>query len=235
MILQSNSSTIRRKFGRVILSIVLLLASVYVLYVFCMQYFALKNIEVIGEGIQIAIDQAKLERNLLFIRPEKIKADILSDNNQVEHVYITKRYPDTIIIAVQLRKAIARITTITRTVIVDSRGVVLGYSRKESDTLPLLSFGVSDIPDGLTFTDVAVLSGIAVIRDISPVVPISSVYLNDTLSIRAIYGKTSIVFPLNTEYSALASTLQTLVARFRMKGSMPASIDLRFDKPVIRM
>jgi hypothetical protein len=202
---------------------------------FCMQYFTLKNIEVIGEGIQIAIDQKKLERNLLFIRPERMKADLLTNNNQIEHVYITKRYPDTIILAVQLRKAIARVTTQARTVIVDERGVVLGYSRKESDSLPLLSFGISDIPDGTTFTHASVVSGIAAIRDISPVVPISFIYLNDTLSIRAIYGKTSIFIPLNTEYSALATTLQTLVARFRMKGSMPASIDLRFDKPVIRM
>jgi len=200
-----------------------------------MQYFALRNIEVIGDGIQITIDQTKLEHNLLFVRSEKIRSDLLSANNQIENVTIQKRYPDTLTLTVVLRKAIARITTQTRTVVVDSRGVLLGYSRKDSDDLPLIAFGVPDIPDGMTFTDMRVLSGIAIIRDITPVVPISALYINDTSSIRAIYGETSILLPLNPEYGASAATLQTLIARFRMKGSMPTSIDLRFDKPVIRM
>jgi cell division septal protein FtsQ len=235
MIIQSNASTVRRKFGRIIALVVLILSIVYILYIFCMQFFALRNIEVVGDGIQVAIDQTKLEHNLLFIRPEKLKADILTNNNQIENIQITKKYPDTLSITVSLRKASARVTTSTRTAIIDSRGVMLGFARSDSGSLPMLDFGVPDVPDGTTFTDTRVLSGIAIIRDISSIAPITSMYLADTSSIRAIYGKTSIFFPLNTEYSALATTLQTLIARFRMKGSMPASIDLRFDKPVIRM
>lgn len=235
MITQTSSSTIRRKFGRVIALVLFIIAAVYILYIFCMQYFVLRNIEVVGEGIQIAINQSELEKNLLFIRPGKITSDLLSANNQIENVTVQKRYPDTIILTVILRKAIAKITTQVRTAVVDSRGVLLGYSRKDSDGLPLIAFGVPDISDGMTFTDSRVLSGIAIIRDITPVAPISALYINDTSSIRAIYGETSILLPLNSEYSASAATLQTLIARFRMKGSMPTSIDLRFDKPVIRM
>jgi hypothetical protein len=235
MIIQSQSSTIRRKFGRVIALLLFVISSVYVLYIFCIQYFTLRNIEVVGDGIQIVINQAKMEHNLLFIRPEKIKSEVLAVNNQIENITIRKRYPDTLILTVVLRKAVARLTTSARTVVVDSRGVLLGYSLKSSDSLPLMAFGVSDITDGMTFTDTRVLSGIAIIRDIASVIPIFSLYVNDSSSIRAVCRETSILLPLNLEYSASAATLQTLIARFRMKGSMPTSIDLRFDKPVIRM
>jgi cell division septal protein FtsQ len=200
-----------------------------------MQYFTLRKIDVIGDGIHIAIDQSKIEDNLLFIRPERMKSDIISNNNQIEDVTIRKRYPDTLVLSVVLRKAIARLTTTSRTVIIDSKGIVLGYARSGSYDLPLMAFGVADVQDGIQITETSVLSAIALLKDVSPTTPFSSLYLPDSSSIRAIYGKTSILFPLKSQYSTSATTLQTLIARFRMKGSMPTTIDLRFDKPVIRM
>jgi cell division septal protein FtsQ len=208
---------------------------VYILYTFCLQYFVLKTIVVIGDGIQIAIDQTKLEKNLLFIRTDGMKKELLSNNDQIENVMITKKYPNTLVLSILLRTPFARVSTKTKTVIIDSRGVVLGYARQNTNSLPLMAYELDDVMDGTLLKNPVVQSGIAIFRDVSPVIPLSSLYISDVSSIRAIYGKTSIFFPLKTDYSALASTLQTLTARFRMKESMPTSIDLRFDKPVIRM
>jgi len=230
-----NSSVFRRIFGKSLVIVLLAGMVVILLYTFCMQYFTLHTIEVVGEGVHIDVDKSKIAANILFINTQKIRSDLLASNNQLEDAKVTKKYPDAITLTVILRKPVARLTTDMRTIIIDARGVVLGFTRPQDENLPLLTFGVPDQIDGTTITNPLIQSGIAIIQSFDPVGVIGSIAPVNSSSVRVNYQKTSIFFPLKTDYSASVATLQILLNRFRMKGTMPTSIDLRFDKPVIKM
>jgi hypothetical protein len=235
MITTTSSSIVFRKFGRILGFIFLTGCIVAILYSFCLSLFQLQTIEVIGEGIRLDIDRSKIEKNLLFIRTNAIEQSLLASNNQLEKVTITKIYPHTLHITVELRKPVARVRGQQSTFLIDERAVVLGYSKAAYDSLPLIILPIPDQMDGTTIKNDALMSCIEIIKTAGIAVPISSITMHETSSLRATYEKTSIFFPLKGDFSASAATLQTLITRFRMKGSMPASIDLRFDKPVIRM
>ncbi|KKU88687.1 MAG: hypothetical protein UY16_C0003G0029 [Candidatus Gottesmanbacteria bacterium GW2011_GWA2_47_9] len=62
---------------------------------------------------------------------------------------------------------------------------------------------------------------------------ISSITARDGPSLVATIGETDILFTQDVEVETVATTLQTLLTGFRIKGSLPKTIDLRFDKPIV--
>ena len=86
---------------------------------------------------------------------------------------------------------------------------------------------------GVKIFDRDVLASVNFIRETRSIVPIRDITMNDTMSLRAQRATMSIVFPQHADIPALVRTLQTVIAGFRIKGTLPTTVDLRFDKPVV--
>lgn len=221
-----------RKFGR----IVILLIGIGVVCGFfswgISRIFTIRNVEVAGEGIQIEVDAAKLPSNLLFFPAAQVSEQIMSDNALVGSVIIQKKYPNTLRITAMPRKPFAIVGIDRETYLVDEEGVVLKQYPLETG-LPYIRIAVTGVQPGVKISDQAVLTSVDFMRETQNFLPIRDITMNDTSSLRAQSATMSIMFPQHADIPFLIRTLQTVIAGFRIKGTLPTTVDLRFDKPVV--
>ncbi len=99
--------------------------------------------------------------------------------------------------------------------------------------LPTLSFEVSPIKIGQKISNSQISAALDAIERLGPTVPINSITALDSQSLQITSGTLRIYITQQEHMSEVSSTLQTILAGFRIKGTLPAVIDLRFAKPVI--
>ncbi|MDP1722637.1 MAG: FtsQ-type POTRA domain-containing protein [Candidatus Gottesmanbacteria bacterium] len=194
--------------------------------------FTITNIEVGGEGIQIEVDAANMPKNLLFFPVEQVTQQLLRDYTLVGSVIIQKKYPNTLRITAVPRKPFAIVGIDRETYLVDDQGIVLKQYPLETG-LPFIRIAAGGVEPGVKISDQAILASVNFIREIQTIVSIREVTMNDTTSLRAQSATMSIVFAQHADIPALIRTLQTVIEGFRIKGTLPTTVDLRFDKPVV--
>ncbi|MBI3577717.1 FtsQ-type POTRA domain-containing protein [Candidatus Gottesmanbacteria bacterium] len=217
-----------RKFGRpAILGIAVLLGSGAVFWLVT-GAFALTTVEVVGDGVGIIIDQQKLPKNLLLLPTDKLEASLRYAYPLLASVRVTKRYPHTLVIATATRKPIVRIGNF----LLDKEGIVVD-EKNSSEGLPLLDLPVATMTVGSKLSDPAVVTALGLVAKINPAIAMERIAINDSTSLIAKSATTDILFTQDANAASIATTLQTLFDGFRIKGTLPTRIDLRFDKPVV--
>lgn len=195
--------------------------------------FPIRTIEVASGAIQIEVDEALIPKNLLFFPSEKISQDLLADNPLLADITFKKKFPHTLIIVPHVRKPFVRVQGQDRAVLVDHDGVVLSDDDGQMQ-LPLVQIPAVGIRIGGTIHDNRVSAAISFIRHVSEFITIQEVTLIEDRYLQAKTDTYTILFTQDSTPTALSATLQTLILGFRIKGSLPAVIDLRFNKPVVR-
>lgn len=194
--------------------------------------FTIRAVEVSGEGIAVSVDGAKLPRNLLFFQTREVTEQILKDYPLVDRVVIRKKYPGTLVITAVPRKAFAIVGVGSEIYSVDETGVVLAQFPGETE-LPVIRIATGPLQQGLRIADQNTLTSIAFLRESTSIVRITEVIPFDSTSLQALADGMSIRFAHAADPQTLARTLQTIFAGFRIKGTLPKTIDVRFDKPVV--
>lgn len=221
-----------RKFGRMVAFIIVVL---FVSGVFAWGVngvFTVRSVEVAGEGIAVAVDQTKLPKNLLFFPVSQIRQQILNEYPLVGSVIIKKKYPSTLIITAIPRTPFAIAGIGRETYMLDAHGVVLSQYPDERN-LPIINIAMLPRLPGTKISEPGVTAAISFLRETASIVTIWQINVFDISSLQAQTASMSIVFPQNADMPALARTLQTVTAGFRIKGELPKTIDFRFDKPVV--
>lgn len=210
--------------------IVLFLIISTCLYIGVTKLFALTAIVVVAENIELRVDQNKLPKTLLFFPSEKIRAALLTENPVLGDITFEKKYPHTLVIKPVLRRAYAVLVTPSRQVLVDEHAVVLGDTQGSAE-LPVVRIDVALIRTGQKIQDPRVGAAIAFLVGMRGVLPIGLIE-EQSSSLHAVSSTLDIFFTQEHIEGTLA-TLQTLIAGFRIKGTLPKVIDLRFDKPIV--
>lgn len=221
-----------RKFGR---GVITLVGIGFVCGFFSwgiIRVFTITNIEVIGEGITIEVDAAKLPRNLLLFPVGQVTADLMRDNALVGDVIIKKKYPNTLQITAVARKPFVIAGIQEERYFLDEQGIVLKKYPIETG-LPVVRIALTQGEPGVKISDQAVLAAVNFLRETRTFISIREIIQYDTMSLRAQSTTMSIVFAQSSDIQTAARTLQTVLAGFRIKGTLPTTVDLRFDKPVV--
>lgn len=224
-------------FRRRRLGMILILAAIGVvcwgIWLMFLWFFEIKTIEVVGSGLTVNIDQNKITKNLIFFPAAKLRNQILHDQPLISDVIFRKKYPHTLIVEALPREASARLQDGERMALIDRSGVVLG-DVFPGNSLPLLIFATrSGLTPGIKIKDKGVLQALNFIEVTKNIFAIENITRADNLSLRAKLRKTEIFFPQEGELHDREATLQTLFTGFRIKGILPSSVDLRFDKPIV--
>jgi hypothetical protein len=222
-----------RVFRKLLMFFLLLCFITITMYTFFIRIFRIKNIVVVGQNIQISVDRHKLVDNLWLIDTDKLKLQILKDNREINSVLLAKKYPDTLELTVILKKPIAILTTTTRIILLDCSGIAIGSMTSDYVNLPEINLPLNSIPDGEIYQQTDLRAALNFLCQLPSDFRVNKVTALDDQSLQAQTLKTSIIFDLNSDIGQVVSTLQTLLAGFRMKSDMPKQIDLRFDKPVV--
>lgn len=228
----STASYIRR-FGK--LAILILVVTLFVIGIFAIidRVFRIQEIQVTGASVTVEVDPKKLTKNLLFFPRDLVRSELLSDNPLLSDVVITKKYPHTLIFTLSVRTPVARLQIISRQLLVDGRGVVLGENSAATNLLPVIAIPIEVAQPGATIQDARIISALSFIQEIGSSLPLTQISAFDSTSLLAKIGNTDILFREDASMRETATTLQTIFSGFRIKGTLPTRIDLRFDKPIV--
>lgn len=221
-----------RKFGRLFVVLCFMILSAIGLFYAQSKLFEIQKVEVIGSGVTIQLDEEKIAKNLLFFPSGKVRAMLMAENSLLADVRFIKKYPHTLLIEPVVRTPIARLVTQSQIVLVDSVGIVVPGDPQQ--TLPVLTFDVGMVHEGQKLSDPRVLQSLRFVETMQDPWAIDTVTTQDGTTLIAVYDKSDILFTQDAPIPTLTSTLQTLLTGFRIKGSLPKIIDLRFDKPIVR-
>lgn len=194
--------------------------------------FTIRTVEVIGSEVEVSLDETKLTKNLLLFPSQKIRERLLHDNPLLRNVLIRKKYPHTLVIEPVKRRAIAVLATGDQSVILDSDGVVLPQ-REIQRSLPTVIMSIGTVHIGQSVTDGGVMVSLRLLEGLGDSWHIVSITKQESGFLIAKYQESEIFFTQEKDPVALSATLQTLLTGFRIKGSLPKIIDLRFDKPIV--
>lgn len=228
----SALGTFRRRFGRLILTILVAGFLGFMLYWAGSRIFTIRKIEIVGQNILVVIDEKRISRNIIFFPTETIRREILSENPILKDVRFEKIYPGTLRIVPQIRDAIAVLYAKDRIAALARDGVVLGYG-DPGKNLPRIIVDVDVLRVGQAINNPKVSAALASIEVLSRQMEIREIIEHDESSIRVKTDKIDIIIVQDKSVSDTLSTLQMLLAGFRIKGTLPAVVDLRFDKPII--
>lgn len=221
-----------RRFGKIIITILLIAVISFAGVLGARTAFKIRSIEVVGSGISIVLDRNKFPDNLLFFPVAKMREELLTDNQLLEDIQFTKRYPDTLIIKPILRKPIAVLELPDRSLLLARTGAVVGVSGTAGD-LPVIAIDSTGFSIGSIVNEPRILTALSFIDVVGRFLVIDRITSNDELSIRAKTKETDIIVTQNSDMATIAATLQTMMTGFRIKGTLPHTIDLRFRKPVV--
>lgn len=230
----SKRSIFLRKFGRAAGYVVLFLLFSAAVYWISVKIFTINNIVVIGNNIRVQVDEEKLPKTLLLFPASKLRTQLLRENPILDDIQFQIKYPHTLVIVPTLRSAVVRLILPTRDVVVDAAGYVLADTDAASMSLPRLVIAIPVVRIGEKISDRRVTAGIAFITGMRSIMPVSEIAVEDESSLRAKSDKLDIIFPQDAPTETLLATLQMLLSGFRIKGTLPTFIDLRFNKPIIK-
>lgn len=221
-----------RKFGRILGFFLLAMVASIGAYGAVQHFFSITTIEVVGEGIEVSIQREKLAKNLLFFASDRVAGELLRENPHLSSLEIQKKFPHTLVIVARVRRPIARLSTGDRTLELDRSGIVLSDAMSQQ-TLPQLNFSTPSVHIGQKLDDPRILQSLTFIEHVGSIGTIQTITSYDSTSLRAKVDEIDILFPQDKLPPETGATLQTLIAGFRIKGTQPARIDLRFSKPII--
>lgn len=194
--------------------------------------FTIRSVEVVGEGVRVSVDPEKMPRNLLFFPVERLKNELLRGYPLIAEMNITKKYPGTLVISATLRAPKALVGAENTLYAIDKEGVVL-EEYPEKMHLPKILIDVPPVPSGKRVTDTRILAALSFLLETEGSIAITRITSGEGDTLQATDGVMNILFPQKSDIPAIVRTLQTMLVGFRIKGKLPSTIDLRFDKPVV--
>jgi len=221
-----------RKFGSMIVVLGTSLILSVVSYIGITRVFLIRQVEVVGSGIGVQIDEGQLPHNLLFFPSEKIERLIAQNNPLLSLVRIQKKYPGTLIVNAVQRIPTALVVTASQRIAIDTDGMVLGTTQTP-DSLPVIALDIGIMSPGDRIDTHTLGTSVSFIEHMKGTVSVKEISVLDRASFKVKTEQTDIFIPQQGDASSLSDTLQNLLVGFRIRGTMPTSIDLRFDKPVV--
>lgn len=197
-------------------------------------FFTIDTIIIAGErtlpfGLQILRGQ-----NILFVKESEVAKNIKQKNFSINDVVVEKKPLSTIYIYIKGRKPTVQFIKDNMYYVVDEEGTLFSASPK-AENVPIV--------EGF-FNDIAISSHLPenLVKSIFPI--LSSVLAKELMITKiTIVNPNEIILVGNDMYittsamkdgKTLSTSLQTLIQSFRIEGKKPRSIDLRFDKPIVR-
>lgn len=184
--------------------------------------YPLRNIEEIGKG------------NTLVFNSSSVSERIIQDNPFVKRVALQLRLPDTLVATIDVGDPKAVVVANGEFYLIDENGYMLrkteeigAYPTIEGTSLLLFQYSQAD------WRVVKALKFIIAFADMS--IFIDRISIDNTLHEYKLLAKNGVICIVSYESQPLgvATSLQTIIRRFRIDGKTVSSVDFRFDKPIV--
>jgi len=206
------------------------------------RFFLVKEIEIVGNEKKNSISGLinLKNHNLLYISEQKSANALQKENPWMESVMISKLYPNKLIIKIKPATPIALIKVDQGFFYLGIDGKIIQKAKKNEGSFPQinyyqqLSYFDYQIGNKITYKDI--LLSLFFINNLN-----NLGYSADTVDIAGFYmirfnlKDRSILFSTEKDIKEQAYQLDQIIKRFKIEGVDFSSLDLRFDKPVIKI
>ncbi len=179
-------------------------------------------------------------KNLVILSIPKMAEKIKTQNPLIKSVQIKKIYPHKLIINIEKYEPFAVIKNSDEYFYLSQDGRFLYKNTKFNDSLPVIYYYqkfnqyIIGVGDWITFQDIIFsLHFIKTLSDLGLIV--DRVDINGTDMILCKIGDKQIVFTTKISRELQVYELEQIIRQFKIKGQDYKSIDLRFEKPVIKL
>lgn len=222
-----------RRYGRTVTGVMCVMLVSYSAYWGIDQVFRLQTLVVVGNNFQVAIDEKRLAKNVLFFPSERLRQELLNDYPILEDVIFRKQLPHAIEMSVLVREPVLEIQTPKQVVFVAHGGVTTAPPLINNRILPILHIDLPPVSVGKLITHPLVQVAVRFIEEKPSELQVSRMQAMDFGSLSVFTDMTEVVLTSGGDMKEKSRTLQSLLWGFRMKGASPTRVDLRFDKPVV--
>lgn len=180
---------------------------------------------------------AKIDSPLILLDTNELVEEVKSISPWIKNVHAIKKYPWTLVIKVTERTPVATFTKDEVQYLISEDGMVLPI-RGGNNLVPAVKLDcVVDQSPGQLIDKSQIFTGLAVIKSLTQnqdVMIESLLCVNDD-RYQITTSKTIIEYGRQNDSETIVSSLQVLFRQFRIEGTWPKRVDLRFDKPLLVM
>lgn len=207
-------------------------------FFFINHFFTIASVEIIGTKSIIGIDYLE-NKNILLLSTADIRKYIYSHNPLIKEINLKKIYPHKLVIWVKLEKAIAELLVEEGVYDLTSQGKLIKKSRnRDASLIPInmyqkYEYNQYNIGEVFKNADLQLcLFFINKFKDLGLSLDSVDISVSDMIILKD--GDMSYTVSTGRDRWLQSEDLRRIIVRSRISGLKYKSIDLRFDKPVIR-
>ena len=205
-------------------------------------YFQIKHINVIGSSNkQLIIGLSELNhKNLLWLDSQTINKDIIDKNSFIKSLNISKQYPNTLVITIEEQEPIASLKSSQGYFILSSDGRILKKNKDQNQLYPIINFYQQlnyyayQAGHIINYVEInLVLKMINLMNNIG--LKVNSIDIRQRDMIVFNLDNKEIILTTEKSFELQEYQLSTIIKQYRIEGKNYQTIDLRFDKPIIKL
>lgn len=228
------------RFRRVTVTVISLLIS-FSFWYFIDSFFSVKTIVIEGlkknEALVGLNDFAS--QSLIVLSEKKVEKDVKAKNPQVKTVSLQKIYPQTIKIRLNLYEPVAAVTANYGYFYLSEDGRILGKNREKNTNLPVINYYQKidyysyPVGDWIRYKDILIALNFLKNPFIEEA-KVDSIDINGNNVILFNLNEKKIYFSTEKEVEIQNYEIEQIIRQFKVEGKEFKSLDLRFDKPIIK-
>ena len=223
------------------LIIVFLFFTLVLVFYFLNLIFKVKNIQIEGVDRKTTLIGLEniLQHNLILLNKSKTERQIKQVNPQVKEAKVTKIFPDTIKINIALYKPEIILVGQNVYFYLSEDGRILFKSKNKDLSLPVIYYYQKLNPyifqpgDWLNYSDIKTAIKLEkIFSDLGIKIERVDIGGDDMIVFKE--GKRSFIFSLKKDVKIIENELIKIIRQFKIEGKDFTSLDLRFDKAIVK-
>lgn len=214
-------------------SLFLFLCLLFLLFIF--MQFTVQKIIVISSSPEIYGLEIIRGKNLIVAPLSQLTEYLIKRNQKVKSITIEKLFPNTLRIDLMAREPVAYVKDSLRTLSIDSDGVLLPGSESTGKKLPVIKTE-NTIFLASEKTDWRLIKALSILDQMKKEsISVDQIRIDKDKSNFHVYLDTpvEVIIPFESNPQIVATSLQVIVARFRIEGKFISKVDFQFDKPIV--
>jgi len=221
------------------------LAAIFFLFLwFVNNYFSVKKIEISGNSDQKIISGIGLlkEKNIFLLDPAKEGDFLLRANPWLKKVTLTKIYPHTLRLNLEKNEPVAALEVREGFFLLAKNGTILFRSKAHYAEYPVIryfqkfNYDRYQAGERINYQDLLLsLDFISTVRSLGYQINSIDINSNDMIALNLVEKGRKVIFSSEKDAEEQIYMAKLILPRFRTEGKDFRSIDLRFDKPIVKL
>lgn len=179
------------------------------------------------------------QKNLFILSEKDIENNLLKENPELKSATVNKKFPDSLVITVSLQPALASIELHDGYAYLSETGKIISKSREKKDQFPLIHYyqkmNYSSFSAGEDIQYIDVVSALHFLKKLSDLgLKTDTVDINGLDMLLFTIGDKKLYFTTEKDTKTQDYELEQIIRQFKVEGRDFKSLDLRFEKPIIR-